>query len=83
MPTVVRIADEIGADDPRLAPFDGARDADLRGASALHLVESPRVVERYLAAGGVPPLYSPPDHPLISLWSSSTFTLFSLYSHSP
>jgi len=37
-------------DDPRLAPYRGVRDADLRGRDGLHCVETARVVRRFLAA---------------------------------
>jgi tRNA G18 (ribose-2'-O)-methylase SpoU len=37
-------------DDPRLAPYSGVRDADLRGRDGLHCVETARVVRRFLAA---------------------------------
>lgn len=36
--------------DPRLAPYRDVRDADLRGAHGLFLVESPRCVARFLRA---------------------------------
>lgn len=36
--------------DPRLAPYRGVRDADLRGRDGLCCVETPRVVARFLAS---------------------------------
>ena len=36
--------------DARLAPYRDVRDADLRGAHGLFLVESPRCVARFLRA---------------------------------
>ncbi|MFM1830812.1 MAG: hypothetical protein RLZZ558_1152 [Planctomycetota bacterium] len=39
-----------GLADPRLLPYRDARDADLRGAHDLFLVESPRCVARFLRA---------------------------------
>ena len=37
------------ADDPRLAPYRGVRDADLRGRDGLCCIETARVVRRFLA----------------------------------
>jgi tRNA G18 (ribose-2'-O)-methylase SpoU len=37
-------------EDPRLAPYRGVRDADLRGRDGLCCVETPRVVARFLAS---------------------------------
>ncbi|MFM9143890.1 MAG: TrmH family RNA methyltransferase [Phycisphaerales bacterium] len=36
--------------DPRLAPYRGVRDADLRGRDGLCCIETPRVVARFLAS---------------------------------
>jgi tRNA G18 (ribose-2'-O)-methylase SpoU len=37
-------------EDPRLAPYRGVRDADLRGRDGLCCIETPRVVARFLAS---------------------------------
>ena len=44
------ITQAIEPGDPRLAPYRGVRDADLRGRDGLCCVETPRVVRRFLAA---------------------------------
>jgi len=44
------ITEAIEPGDPRLAPYRGVRDADLRGRDGLCCVETPRVVRRFLAA---------------------------------
>lgn len=41
---------DIEVSDPRLDPFRGIRDRELRGTLGLHAVESERVVRRFLAA---------------------------------
>lgn len=56
---------DVAPDDPRLDPFRGIRDRELRGTLGLHAVESERVVRRFLAAAvrrrtqPIPPLLEP------------------------
>lgn len=56
---------DIAVDDPRLDPFRGIRDRELRGTLGLHAIESERVVRRFLAAAlrrrlrPIPPVLEP------------------------
>ncbi|MCE2884284.1 MAG: RNA methyltransferase [Planctomycetaceae bacterium] len=42
--------EDVAIDDPRLDPFRGVRDRELRGTLGLHAIESERVVRRFLTA---------------------------------
>jgi len=42
--------EDVATDDPRLDPFRGVRDRELRGTLGLHAIESERVVRRFLTA---------------------------------
>lgn len=42
--------EDVATDDPRLDPFRGVRDRELRGTLGLHAIESERVVHRFLTA---------------------------------
>ncbi|MFM7260040.1 MAG: TrmH family RNA methyltransferase [bacterium] len=42
--------ENVAIDDPRLDPFRGVRDRELRGTLGLHAIESERVVRRFLTA---------------------------------
>lgn len=62
---LVEFSDEAAASDPRLDPFRGIRDRELRGTLGLHAIESERVVRRFLVAAlrrlghPMPPILEP------------------------